>query len=115
MLHIPIGRKLIRFYRLQFAPRLTDKNKLRLRLGKRLVGRPMPRLLSYDLDDLYEVSISMTIDETMQMGRQSGVVYCAVCIGSNFYPMPDLPEFASVVQACIADKRFLILPQGLVW
>lgn len=102
----PDGKKLVRFFRLQYAVRQTANNRWRLAQGKGQVGRRVPRLVSIDYTDVYMVPESWTLADA-PTDR-----YFAVFLDGEYYALPG--EYQTLVQRLLDDGKIVVLPmEGL--
>lgn len=91
MITAPDGYKFVRFYGLQYAVKQTAKNKARVAAGLKSVGRPRPRLVSYDFEGLYIVPQNWTLQDAATFAPKCAMEYGQICVvvymDNEYYPL----------------------------
>lgn len=100
--------KWARFFRLQMAVKQTAKNRQRLAAGKRQVGRPMPRLVSIDTEDLFQVLESWALEDAVSYAASCGTPYFAVFMDGKYMALSDVSK---IIQACLDAGKIMVLPK----
>lgn len=95
----------LRFYRLQYAVKMTAQNKERMLQGKRPKGRSRPRLVSFDVEDLHQCPESWTLADILSYAKTLPVqCYFAARKGATYYALAR----NTVVKWCLENERVLI-------
>lgn len=105
---LPARHKWVRFFRLQYAVAMTPKNLILARQGKPLRGRPRPRLVSFDPDDLFIVDERTSLADIKALSVVQSVPYYMVRFDNAWYALQD----DKVVLWCIDMRRIAILTEA---
>lgn len=101
--------KWIRFFRFQMAVRQTANNQRRLAAGKGQVGRPRPRLVSLDFEDIFQVPVEWTVLDARDYAQRYDTLYVAVFIDGAYHVVPNSAVSADIIQACLNDGKIMVL------
>lgn len=104
---LPDGYKWVWLYRLQYGVAMTDANRARLRSGKRLMGRPVPRLVSVAGEDMWAVPADWGLESVVQAVRGLPVPYFACLLDGEPCALAPHPD----VFWCLSRGRLAIVPK----
>lgn len=100
------GCKWLRLYRMQYKVRMTPRNVERLQAGAKLMGRPVPRLVSIAGEDAWQVPLGWTVQDVQELAAKEPVPYFAARMDGEYIALRQTPQ----VLWCIAKRRIHILP-----
>lgn len=117
MITAPDGYKFVRFYGLQYAVKQTAKNKERVAAGLKAVGRPRPRLVSFDYAGIYIVPQNWTLQDAASFApncaKERKQIYVVVYMDNEYYPLvPNAIDIAQdFLQSLIDAGDVVIMPE----
>lgn len=100
------GHKWLRLYRMQYKVRMTSRNVERLQAGAKLMGRPVPRLVSIADEDAWMVPLGWTVQDVQAFAADQPIPYFACRLDGQYFALQQTPE----ILWCIAKRRIHILP-----
>lgn len=106
--------KWVRFYRLQYAVKQTEKNRLRLAQGMKQMGRPTPRLVSIDFTDAWMVLLSFSRMDAQIFADNYTIPYFAVFLDGEYFPLQNNAVPISTIQYCIDRRKIFTLPMEVL-
>lgn len=107
------GYKWARFFRFQYAVRQTAANRARALAGMKQKGRPRPRLVSLDMEDLYMIPMGWRWEDAETFARRPGIgPYYAVFMDGEYFVISNDGASRSLVSLCLDEGRLTVLPKA---